>query len=177
MAGTATRRRIRRRCAMRRGSGAPAQLVPLDSTLNHNWVLRDGAEPGVDPVRQLQERDPAEQSRPLESTPTGSPIGANPDTPQKTEQTKWQFRDDFSWSERQWGLGHDFKTGVNFINEPHLFIDVQQRRRRLLIHPPDRRTQRADSDHHPQRRQSATSTFRSSGTRRTCRTTGGCRAD
>ena len=49
-------------------------------------------------------------------------IGANPNTPQATEQTKWQFRDDFSWSVTgMGGLGHDFKAGVNFINEPHLF--------------------------------------------------------
>ncbi len=49
-------------------------------------------------------------------------IGANPNTPQKTEQTKWQFRDDFSWTiTGMGGLGHDFKAGVNFINEPHLF--------------------------------------------------------
>jgi hypothetical protein len=50
-------------------------------------------------------------------------IGQNPNTPQRTEQTKWQFRDDFSWHATGWGgLGHDFKTGVNFINEPRLFI-------------------------------------------------------
>ena len=54
--------------------------------------------------------------------PNSVTSGANPNTPQKTEQTKWQFRDDFSWSVTgMGGLGHDFKTGVNFINEPHLF--------------------------------------------------------
>ena len=50
-------------------------------------------------------------------------IGANGNTPQTTEQTKYQFRDDFSWHKSgMGGLGHDFKVGVNFINEPHLFI-------------------------------------------------------
>src|SRR5262249_55362873 len=48
--------------------------------------------------------------------------GSNQNTPQKTEQTKWQFRDDFSWGlTGKGGIGHDFKAGVNFINEPHLF--------------------------------------------------------
>ena len=47
----------------------------------------------------------------------------NPNTPQTTEQTKWQFRDDFSWSMTGFGgIGHDFRAGVNFIHEPHLFI-------------------------------------------------------
>ena len=49
-------------------------------------------------------------------------IGANGNTPQTTEQHKFQFRDDFSWRKAGWGLGHDMKAGVNFINEPRLFI-------------------------------------------------------
>jgi outer membrane receptor protein involved in Fe transport len=50
-------------------------------------------------------------------------IGQNPNTPQTTEQKKWQFRDDFSWSMTGGlGLGHGFKAGVNWIHEPHLFI-------------------------------------------------------
>ena len=49
--------------------------------------------------------------------------GANVNTPQTTEQKKYQFRDDFSWHvSGLGGLGHDFKAGVNFINEPRLFI-------------------------------------------------------
>ena len=65
---------------------------------------------------------------PLSSTdpwlvfPGGVTGGANPNTPQATEQTKWQFRNDFSWSVAGLGgLGHDFKAGVNWIHEPHLF--------------------------------------------------------
>ena len=62
-------------------------------------------------------------SAPNESFPNGVTIGANGNTPQTTEQTKYQFRDDFSWHKSGGGgLGHDFKVGVNFINEPHLFI-------------------------------------------------------
>ena len=50
-------------------------------------------------------------------------IGQSPNTPQTTEQKKWQFRNDFSWHVTgMGGVGHDFKAGVNFINEPRLFI-------------------------------------------------------
>jgi hypothetical protein len=91
--------------------------------LNHNWVL---------PGRQLNEvviqfatfknAIPLSSRDPLEVFPNGVAIGANPDTPQDTEQTKWQFRDDFSWSVTgKGGLGHDFKTGFNVVYEPHLF--------------------------------------------------------
>ncbi len=62
-------------------------------------------------------------SAPNESFPNGVTTGANGNTPQTTEQNKYQLRDDFSWHKSGLGgLGHDFKVGVNFINEPHLFI-------------------------------------------------------
>ena len=57
-----------------------------------------------------------------ETFPSGVTIGANGNTPQTTEQHKFQFRDDFSWHKTGMGLGHDFKVGVNFIHEPHLFV-------------------------------------------------------
>jgi outer membrane receptor protein involved in Fe transport len=58
-----------------------------------------------------------------ESFPNGVTVGQNINTPQSTAQKKYQFRDDFSWhAAGMGGLGHDFKTGVNFINEPRLFI-------------------------------------------------------
>src|SRR6185369_12618551 len=51
------------------------------------------------------------------------PYGASSNTAPTTEQHKFQFRDDFSWHKGGWGgLGHDMKAGVNFINEPRLFI-------------------------------------------------------
>ena len=60
---------------------------------------------------------------PFESFPNGVTTGQNANTPQSTAQKKYQFRDDFSWHMAgMGGLGHDFKAGVNFINEPRLFI-------------------------------------------------------
>ena len=59
----------------------------------------------------------------FESFPNGVTVGQNTNTPQSTAQKKWQFRDDFTWhATGLGGLGHDFKAGVNFINEPRLFI-------------------------------------------------------
>ena len=91
--------------------------------LNHNWVL-PGAKLNevVIQFASFKNAIPLSSPDPLEVFPNSVAIGANPDTPQNTEQTKWQFRDDFSWSVTgMGGLGHDFKTGVNFIYEPHLF--------------------------------------------------------
>ena len=58
-----------------------------------------------------------------QSFPNGVTTGQNINTPQSTAQKKYQFRDDFSWHVAGLGgLGHDFKAGANFINEPRLFI-------------------------------------------------------
>jgi len=92
--------------------------------LNHNTVL-GGAKLNEFIFQYADFRNhigPA-SSLPDETFPNGVTVGANGNTPQTTEQHKFQFRDDFSWHvSGKGGLGHDFKTGVNFINEPHLFI-------------------------------------------------------
>jgi outer membrane receptor protein involved in Fe transport len=65
----------------------------------------------------------ARTDRAYESFPNGVTVGQNINTPQSTAQKKYQFRDDFSWHVAgKGGLGHDFKAGGNFINEPRLFI-------------------------------------------------------
>ncbi len=52
--------------------------------------------------------------------PSGFATGRNAVTPQKTNQTKYQYKDDFSFSSTIGGKTHDFKTGVNWIHEPEL---------------------------------------------------------
>src|SRR5262249_37601513 len=52
--------------------------------------------------------------------PSGAPSGQNGNTPQTTQQRKIQFQDDFSWSQEIGGGRHDFKAGVNYIDEPTL---------------------------------------------------------
>ena len=108
--------------------------------VNHNWVLSGSKlNEVVLQFANFKNSIPLSSAAPFELFPNSVAIGANPNTPQKTEQTKWQFRDDFSWSVTgMGGLGHDFKTGVNFINEPHLFATFNSGVVGLLLHASDR---------------------------------------
>jgi TonB dependent receptor/Carboxypeptidase regulatory-like domain len=62
----------------------------------------------------------ADSNDPLITYPGGFTTGQNGNTPQATRQTKYQFRDDFTWSTVLRGDRHDFKAGVNYIHEPTL---------------------------------------------------------
>jgi hypothetical protein len=92
--------------------------------LNHNWVMSGSRlNEFIFQYANFANNIASRSSDPNQTFPNGLTIGANGNTPQTTEQTKYQFRDDFSWHRTGWGgLGHDFKVGVNFINEPRLFI-------------------------------------------------------
>ncbi|HXT50934.1 MAG TPA: TonB-dependent receptor [Thermoanaerobaculia bacterium] len=52
--------------------------------------------------------------------PNGTIQGQNPNTPQTTIQTKYQYKDDFSFSRTLGGRRHDFKTGAQYVHEPVL---------------------------------------------------------
>ena len=94
--------------------------------VNHNWVL--GGAKVNEAVFQyssfgnvIAERTKAANLIFLNGVATGSNLA----TPQSTDQVKYQVRDDFSWLVAgHGGVGHTFKAGVNFINEPRLFADV-----------------------------------------------------
>ena len=92
--------------------------------LNHNWVL--GGSKLNEFIFQYADFANAITANSLDphiTFPNGVSIGQNTNTPQQTQQKKYQFRNDFSWSvSGMGGLGHDFKTGVNFIKQPRLFI-------------------------------------------------------
>ena len=92
--------------------------------LNHNWVI--GASKLNEFIFQyadFRNHIGANSQDPYELYQNGVAVGQSPNTPQTTEQKKWQFKNDFSWSvSGMGGLAHDLKTGVNFINEPRLFI-------------------------------------------------------
>ena len=62
----------------------------------------------------------ADSTNPYIAYPSGVHQGQNPNTPQETFQTKYQFRDDFSFSRTLGGRRHDFKIGANFVHEPSL---------------------------------------------------------
>jgi hypothetical protein len=52
--------------------------------------------------------------------PSGVHSGQNINTPQTTNQVKYQFKDDFSYARTIGGDRHDFKAGLNWIHEPTL---------------------------------------------------------
>ncbi len=62
----------------------------------------------------------ADSNDPFLYFPSGVTIGQNINTPQTTNQAKYQYKDDFSFSRTLGGRRHDFKTGVSYVNEPTL---------------------------------------------------------
>jgi hypothetical protein len=92
--------------------------------LNYNWVLGGSKlNEFIFQVANFKNNVTANSTDPQQCFPNGVCIGANGNTPQTTEQIKWQFRDDFSWHKMGgMGLGHDFKMGLNVIYEPRLYI-------------------------------------------------------
>ncbi|HXT22741.1 MAG TPA: TonB-dependent receptor [Thermoanaerobaculia bacterium] len=52
--------------------------------------------------------------------PSGVLSGQNQNTPQTTLQTKYQYKDDFSFSRSLGGRRHDFKAGAQYVHEPTL---------------------------------------------------------
>ena len=91
--------------------------------MNHNWVLGGSKlNEFIFQYADFANNIAARTTAVNQTFPNGVSTGANTNTPQTTEQHKFQFRDDFSWHKSGGGLGHDFKAGVNFINEPRLFI-------------------------------------------------------
>jgi hypothetical protein len=52
--------------------------------------------------------------------PSGVSVGQSVNTPQTTTQIKRQYKDDFAWSQTLGQRRHDFKVGVNYIDEPLL---------------------------------------------------------
>ena len=91
--------------------------------VNHNWVLAGSKlNEFIFQYADFGNHIPLSSDDPWLIFPNGVRSGANPNTPQTTQQKKWQFRDDFSWSiTGMGGLGHDLKAGVNWIHEPTLF--------------------------------------------------------
>jgi len=73
---------------------------------------------------------------PTEQYPNGVTVGQSVNTPQTTDQHKYQFRDDFTWSRGR----HEFKVGASLIYEPVLDITFNSGQAPLYIHITDSRT-------------------------------------
>jgi hypothetical protein len=95
---------------------------------NHHWVAGGSAlNEFVFQVSDYVNQVPATDTGPHVRFPNSVTAGTSPLAPQGTEQRKWQFRDDFSWTKTGFGgLGHALKAGVNVVHEPHLFVSVGQ---------------------------------------------------
>ena len=62
----------------------------------------------------------ADSNAPYLYFPSGAHFGQNVNTPQSTNQTKYQYRDDFSFTHTLGGRTNNFKAGLNYIHEPVL---------------------------------------------------------
>ncbi len=95
---------------------------------NHNWVVRGSSlNELVFQHSRFVNDVPDTASGPHLRFPNGVTAGTSPLSNQGVEQTKWQLRNDFSWTTTgAGGLGHQFKAGASWIHEPHLLIKVGQ---------------------------------------------------
>ncbi len=73
---------------------------------------------------------------PSESYPNGVFVGTSVNVPQTTEQHKYQFRDDFTWTAGK----HQLRVGASFIYEPTLDITFSTGQQPLYVHQADSRT-------------------------------------
>ncbi len=73
---------------------------------------------------------------PTETYPNGVNVGQAVSTPQTTDQHKYQFRDDFTWTKGR----HELKAGVSFIYEPKLNITFNSGAQPNYTHLADSRT-------------------------------------
>ena len=62
----------------------------------------------------------ADSTAPYLYFPSGAHSGQNINTPQATNQTKYQYKDDFSFTRTLGNRANNFKVGVNWIHEPIL---------------------------------------------------------
>ena len=91
--------------------------------VNHNWILGSSLlNEAVVQYSDFVNDIPANTTGPsyvIQST--GVRGGASAFAPQRTEQIKWQFRDDLSWTTTAgFGLAHELRGGVSWIHEPRL---------------------------------------------------------
>lgn len=71
-----------------------------------------------------------------ETFPNGVTVGQSINTPQSTEQHKYQFRDDFTWTSGR----HEWRVGVSFVNEPKLDITFSTGQQPQFTHLTSSRT-------------------------------------
>ncbi len=89
--------------------------------IGHTWqVGSDALNEALFQWTKFDNAITADSNDPTLFFPSGATEGQNQNTPQTTRQTKFQYKDDFSWSQTLGGRRHDFKAGLNYIDEPTL---------------------------------------------------------
>ena len=80
------------------GWGDQLQLVQLDQPQSQLGARRTRLNEFIFQYADFRNDIGANSPDPYQLFPNGVAVGQSPNTPQTTEQKKWQFRDDFSWS-------------------------------------------------------------------------------
>ena len=89
--------------------------------VGHTWQLgSDALNEALFQYTKFNNTISADSNDPSITFPSGVTEGQNINTPQATRQVKYQYKDDFSWSQTIGGRRHDFKAGLNYIDEPVL---------------------------------------------------------
>jgi hypothetical protein len=91
--------------------------------VNHNWQTgRTSVNEFVFQYSSYLNDTPANTTGPAYTLLSGAKGGANANAPQSTEQKRWQFRDDFTWTNSFFGTSHEFRTGVSILHTPRLYV-------------------------------------------------------
>ena len=123
------------------------------------------------PVHQVQQPDHRRLQRSRTSTSRRARTAARTSTRRRrTNQTKYQYKDDFSFTRTLGGRANDFKAGFNYIHEPTLGGDFTTGTTGQYILAADN-VELAGHRHHHLRRLLRRQARRSSSTAATSRTT------
>ena len=95
--------------------------------VNHNWMMSGSIlSEFVFQYSAYTNDVPVSTPGPALLFPNQVMGGGNVTAPQRTEQRKWQYREDLSWNTSGFGVAHEFRTGVNWIHEPRLYTRTGQ---------------------------------------------------
>jgi outer membrane receptor protein involved in Fe transport len=87
----------------------------------HSWQIgSDSLNEVLFQYTTFENQITADSDDPYLYFPSGAHTGRNVNTPQSTSQTKYQYKDDLSFSRVLGSRTHNFKTGANYIHEPEL---------------------------------------------------------
>ena len=92
--------------------------------VSHNWLVRPSLlNEAMVQYAAFVNDIPATSAGPSFMLPNSVRGGSPATAPQRTEQIKWHFRDDLSWTTTAGlGISHELRGGLNWIHEPRLRV-------------------------------------------------------